>query len=396
MAEKSRKSRTGIQRKGNYFIASFTSAHFLETAGERKGKPKRMRITLQADSFAEAQRERSDLIKEDHKGHLASKELTIAKICQRLEEHYEMRDYASLDLIKMFNQRSIDFFIARGITDPNKVKFSDLSELLGSIVKTAKAPRKDGSATGFLSPSYANRTLQTLKRAFLLAAEDGGLRVPKFPKPLRENKREGYINFEESRRLLAEMPNSNLRIAFLLSYTYAFRKTNVSRLAWSTYGSDQELIDRGAHGKIDLKEGTITLWKTKNGQPLVIPALTSDVREALTEHFEEVVKICRGERSKVVSLRRPLWLMTKSDGERYVFSDLKSWRNACKRAGLEGRVFHDTRRSAVTNLVNSGVTEQDAMKISGHLTDQVFRTYNIRTRENEIEAIRKLEAAQKR
>jgi len=41
-------------------------------------------------------------------------------------------------------------------------------------------------------------------------------------------------------------------------------------------------------------------------------------------------------------------------------------------------VFHDTRHSAVTNLVASGTGEAAAMSITGHADRTVFNRYNIR------------------
>lgn len=50
---------------------------------------------------------------------------------------------------------------------------------------------------------------------------------------------------------------------------------------------------------------------------------------------------------------------------------------ACKAARIEGLMVHDLRRSAVRNLMNAGVQQAVAVKISGHRDASVFQRYNV-------------------
>ncbi len=59
-------------------------------------------------------------------------------------------------------------------------------------------------------------------------------------------------------------------------------------------------------------------------------------------------------------------------------------------AGCPGMLKHDFRRTAVRNLVNSGIPEKTAMTMTGHETPSVFKRYHIVSPADLQEASRKL------
>jgi hypothetical protein len=63
-----------------------------------------------------------------------------------------------------------------------------------------------------------------------------------------------------------------------------------------------------------------------------------------------------------------------------------------EKAALAGRIPHDFRRTAVRNLVRAGISEQTAMKLTGHKTRSVFDRYAIVDEPDLLEAGSKLAA----
>jgi integrase len=97
--------------------------------------------------------------------------------------------------------------------------------------------------------------------------------------------------------------------------------------------------------------------------------LTPELR-GLLERRLELTRRC--ERAQ----RRVIPHVFHRSGRRIV-TMAKSWRTACTRAGVPGRLLHDLRRSAVRNLERAGVPRSVAMRMVGHKTESVYRRYAI-------------------
>lgn len=84
------------------------------------------------------------------------------------------------------------------------------------------------------------------------------------------------------------------------------------------------------------------------------------------------------------------YVFTHDDGSRV--KDFRgAWKKMFEDAGVERRRLHDMRRSAIRNALRRGVDRDTVMKMSGHLTDEVFSRYNIQAVDDLRDAAEKIE-----
>jgi integrase len=210
-----------------------------------------------------------------------------------------------------------------------------------NIDRYKKKRREDG-----LSVATINRELALLGQAFRMAQKKELIeRVPLIEKYRENNARQGFFERADFESVVSHLP-LYLQDIVRFGYYSGWRKGEILKLEWR-----------------DVQEGVIRLRpeasKTKESRVLV---LVGEIAEVIERR-----RAARFELSPYVFHR---------DGKR-IRDFRKAWRRACRLAGVEGRIFHDFRRTAVRNMVRAGVPEKIAMSISGHKTRAIFDRYNI-------------------
>lgn len=219
-----------------------------------------------------------------------------------------------------------------------------------------------------VSNGTINRELAALKRMFRLASQQTPPLVtttPHIPHLQEHNVRQGFFTEEEYKLLRAVLPDY-VKVPLIIGYWTGMRAGEILTLRW-----EQLDLERGF---LRLEPGT-----TKNGQGRLIP-LVKEASEVLWRWKKQVL-------DQYPSCR---WVCHYR-GKRLLAVPTKSWKKACQRVGLEGKLFHDLRRTAIRNMVRAGVSERVAMEVSGHRTRSVFDRYNIVHSSDLVEAIIKLE-----
>ncbi|MCH6567003.1 MAG: tyrosine-type recombinase/integrase [Nitrospinae bacterium] len=234
-------------------------------------------------------------------------------------------------------------------------------DIMAYIARRQSTPTPPANAT-------INRELAALRRMLHLAAKATPPRrykVPHGPMLREDNVRQGFVEYEEYLAIKAAAPDYLKGIITMAFYT-GCRRGEILSLKWS---------------QVDLHRRLIRLnpGETKNREGRVV-YMAEELYEALAE---------------LKAQRDWSWpdcesVFTRS-GEP-IKSFKKAWRSACKRVGLEDLLFHDLRRSAVRNLIRSGVPERVAMAISGHKTRSIFDRYNITSESDLEQAARSLDA----
>jgi len=200
-----------------------------------------------------------------------------------------------------------------------------------------------------MSAATVNRETSALSRMFHLAIRLERLdNMPRLPERLEENPpRQGFFEHKDYLKVRAHLPESYQDVLDFAYYS-GWRRREITELTWE---------------EVDLDGGVIRLApvRSKTKVSRVLPISTP---------LKSVLK--RREKKRLTADVH----VFKHDGVT-VRQWKVAWNNACQKAGVPGRLFHDCRRTAARNLIRAGVPERVAMLLTGHKTRCVFDRYNI-------------------
>lgn len=244
--------------------------------------------------------------------------------------------------------------------DRAKLSVSHLTRFFGGytvpeITTPAINQYIEGRLGDGMSAGTINRELSALRRMLNLGARQTPPkvnRVPYIPMMRERNVRQGFFEHSEYLALREVLPEY-LKSFVSFAYKSGWRKKEIINLTWS---------------HVDRQEGIVRLeaGETKNDEGRTI-YLDEELMVLFNQLWEK--------RKRVRKIIPYVFPNSKGTGK---IGDFRSpWVTACKKAGTGYKLFHDFRRTAVRNMVRSGVPERVAMTISGHKTRSVFERYNI-------------------
>ncbi len=301
---------------------------------------------------------------------LRAERITIDELLDDVISDYEA-NIKSLDMVKLSASKLKAFF---GGLRASRITTAHVNTYITK--RRGMTTRRGGPP----SDASINRELSLLKRAYSLAKTSTPPKALSAPhiRLLRENNaREGFIEREEYLALKAAL-TSHVKPILTMGYFTGMRLGEILGLRWS---------------QVDLQRRLVRLEAadTKTRTARTIP-LAEELYQALAElkaqrdwHWRDVEQVFVRDGQPIKGFKR-------------------AWQTACDAVGLgekekregkavyRGLLFHDLRRSAVRNLIRSGVPERVAMAISGHKTRSIFDRYNITSESDLEQAARSLDA----
>jgi excisionase family DNA binding protein len=220
----------------------------------------------------------------------------------------------------------------------------ELNSITPLIIERYRAERLKTRVT----KSTVNRETTLMKTMFRLAI-DWGLtdtnpvtKVRLFPE--KDTLKERILRIEEEEPLLAACP-AHLRPLVVVALHTGMRRGEILNLRWT---------------QVDLEKGLIRVENTKAGKNRLIP-----VNDALLAAFRALQ-----------AAERPSGLVFANPRTGMPFTEVKkSFKSACRAAGIRDLRFHDLRHTFATRLIEAGADIITVKELLGHFSVRVTQRY---------------------
>lgn len=344
------------KRKDSYYVEFpvLDDGKVLRLAPSGTGKLKRWKVGSLNKTLA---KQHEAIIKTDLlKGVVRSLESISKPFDQWGEEYLNLEAVRSLstyeDRVNSVRKQLIPFF---GKTPLAAIMPDDVEAFRNQrvLIQGGKAP----------SVATINADHATLKHMLSIAERRGLVAsnpAKKVPMPDPNNERDRVLGTQEWVHLY-NVAADHLKPILLIAYQLGLRWGEIMSLTWDC---------------VDLQRGFLCVLgaKCKTGERRLIP-LTPEVRHMLRE------------KSKVHHLGTNHVFLYEGHPIQRV---KRSFKTACRNAGIQDLRFHDLRHCAATNLRRAGVDTVTAMKIVGHKSERMHRRYNSVSEEDLTKAAGKL------
>src|SRR3989441_2164016 len=190
--------------------------------------------------------------------------------------------------------------------------------------------------------------VRILGAAFSVAVDNELLVVrPVFKLPTLRNARSGFFEDGDFAALLLELPAHVRPVVRFLRMT-GWRKSEALGLTWDQVDWEGQVMRLHA-------------TQTKGGDSRVFPfGLAPELKQVLEDRWAE---------------RDGLFVFHRGGARINSFRCV--WKRACKKAGLEGRLVHDLRRTAARDFRRAEVSEGEIMQLCGRKTRSMVDRYKI-------------------
>lgn len=295
---------------------------------------------------------------------LRAERLLFSELLDDYKRHAEVHALKSLPQIRSRDKRLRQHFAgwrALAVTH----------DVLMRYVETRQA---DGAKNATI-----NRETEVIGRAFALALTAGKLAfAPKVPGlSEKDNARQGFFERGDFEAVVKYLIDDDVRDFLTWFFYTGMRPGETKSLTWAAFDRETWTLRLHASGA-----------KTGHGRAL---ALVGELRAVIER--------------RIAARRLDCPLIFHRNGNP-LGEFRKAWATACIKAGLfhvvkdakgterkvPARLVYDLRRTAVRNMVDAGVDESTAMKISGHRTRDVFDRYNVGSERRLRDAAEKVDA----